>query len=124
MTGVKTAMGKNLDMGALVKRHEEMKAVSNVGMNARGDRLDAQGEVKFTVQETAQEQLSQPSRETTAKMSDAVKPTKAVRRKTTAIKEVKRTPIKDSKGKVVKEEIEYSDGSMEVVDVLDSDLGE
>lgn len=52
MKQVKTARGRVIDMGALAKANEEMRAVSpgNVNMNARGDHLDASGNVVKTVQ--------------------------------------------------------------------------
>lgn len=50
MKSVKTARGRTIDMGALAKANEEVRAVGNVPMNARGDRLDASGNVVQTVQ--------------------------------------------------------------------------
>lgn len=52
MKTVKTARGRIIDMGALAKANEEMRAVApgNVNMNARGDHLDKSGNVKQTVQ--------------------------------------------------------------------------
>ena len=43
MTGkvYKTAMGKTIDMGALVLQNENTRAVGNMGVNARGDVLDS-----------------------------------------------------------------------------------
>ena len=49
----KTASGKDLDMEALMVENEEVIAVGNTRMNARGDTLDAKGKVVQTVQETA-----------------------------------------------------------------------
>lgn len=37
----KTAMGKTVDMGALMLQNEQTRAVGNMSVNARGDRLDA-----------------------------------------------------------------------------------
>lgn len=37
----RTAQGKTLDMGALILRNESVRAVGNMDVNARGDRLDA-----------------------------------------------------------------------------------
>lgn len=52
MKQVKTARGRIIDMGALVKANEEVRAVSpgNVNMNARGDHIDKSGNVIKTVQ--------------------------------------------------------------------------
>ena len=41
----KTAKGSTLDMGALRLQNEKIRAVGNMGVNARGDRIDAQGNV-------------------------------------------------------------------------------
>ena len=45
MRNVRTAKGKKLDMAGLAAKHEEVRAISNVSMNARGDRLDKNGKV-------------------------------------------------------------------------------
>lgn len=52
MKQVKTARGRVIDMSALAKSNEEMRAVSpgNINMNARGDRIDSSGNVIQTVQ--------------------------------------------------------------------------
>lgn len=46
----KTAKGREIDMTEITKQHENMKAVGNVPMNAKGDRLDKEGNVIKTVQ--------------------------------------------------------------------------
>lgn len=40
-----TARGKPVDMGTLRLQNEKVRAVGNMGVNARGDRIDAQGNV-------------------------------------------------------------------------------
>jgi len=37
----RTHQGRTLDMGALILQNEKTRAVGNMGVNARGDRLDA-----------------------------------------------------------------------------------
>mgnify|MGYP001257135234 CR=1 FL=1 len=49
----KTASGNDIDMEALMVENEEVIAVGNTRMNARGDTLDSKGNVIQTVQETA-----------------------------------------------------------------------
>lgn len=39
----RTALGKPVDMGALMLKNEEVRAVGNMGVNARGDRVDSRG---------------------------------------------------------------------------------
>lgn len=41
----RTAQGKAIDMAALAARHETMRAVSNMSMNARGDIVDSNGKI-------------------------------------------------------------------------------
>jgi predicted transcriptional regulator YheO len=37
----RTAMGKTVDMGALMIQNEQTRAVGNMGVNARGDQIDS-----------------------------------------------------------------------------------
>ena len=48
-----TALGKKLDMEALIAENESTVAVGNTRMNARGDTLDSKGNIVETVQQTA-----------------------------------------------------------------------
>ena len=41
----RTAMGKVVDMGALMLHNENVRAVGNMGVNARGDRVDSHNRV-------------------------------------------------------------------------------
>ena len=50
MKSVKTALGRTIDMAALAQKYENERAVGNVPMNAKGDRLDNKGNVKETIQ--------------------------------------------------------------------------
>jgi hypothetical protein len=45
MTGkvYKTAQGKTVDLGALILQNEDTRAVGNMKVNARGDRIDSEG---------------------------------------------------------------------------------
>jgi uncharacterized membrane protein YukC len=45
MTIHRTAQGKSIDMGVLMKKNETVRAVSNLSLNARGDTIDANGKV-------------------------------------------------------------------------------
>jgi ribosome assembly protein YihI (activator of Der GTPase) len=44
----KTAQGKIVDLGALQAQNEHVRAVGNMQVNARGDRIDANGQVIST----------------------------------------------------------------------------
>lgn len=50
-----TAMGKNIDMSALAAKHERVRAVGNMNVNARGDTIDAYGRVVTPVTEKVSE---------------------------------------------------------------------
>ena len=41
----RTAMGKVVDIGALMLQNENVRAVGNMGVNARGDRVDSHNRV-------------------------------------------------------------------------------
>lgn len=45
MKNYRSAMGKNVDMGALLAKNENTRAVGNMKVNARGDTIDAQGKI-------------------------------------------------------------------------------
>ena len=45
MKSYRSAMGKNVDMGALLAKNENTRAVGNMKVNARGDTIDSQGRV-------------------------------------------------------------------------------
>jgi hypothetical protein len=50
---VRTARGMSIDMAALAAQHENTRAVGNVPMNARGDRLNSDGTVKMKAEDIA-----------------------------------------------------------------------
>jgi hypothetical protein len=45
MSKYKTAMGKTVDMSAIVAKNEKVRAVGNMSVNARGDTIDSTGKV-------------------------------------------------------------------------------
>ena len=52
-----TARGKTVDMGAMRLQNEHVRAVGNMGVNARGDRIDANGNVIDPRQHQLQRQV-------------------------------------------------------------------
>lgn len=54
----KTAMGKSIDMGAMVLANEKVRAVGNQKVNARGDVIDSNNNVVKTKQQQIAEQYS------------------------------------------------------------------
>lgn len=61
----KTALGKQVDMGALMLQHENVKAVGNMGVNARGDIVDSSNKVV----ERANQRISKQYAKQVSKMS-------------------------------------------------------
>lgn len=61
----KTAMGKTVDMGALILQNEQVKAVGNMGVNAAGDVVDSNNRVidqrNRQVQRQYNRQTNQPT---------------------------------------------------------------
>ena len=45
MSNYRSAMGKTIDMSALAAKNEDVRAVGNAKLNARGDTIDATGRV-------------------------------------------------------------------------------
>ena len=63
---IRTARGAMIDMAALAAKHETTRAVGNVPMNARGDRLNEDGTVKMKAEDiaVAHQNLQQPPQQT------------------------------------------------------------
>jgi len=45
MATYRTAMGKSVDMSAILAKNEKTRAVGNMNVNARGDTIDAHGRI-------------------------------------------------------------------------------
>jgi hypothetical protein len=58
MATYRTALGKTVDMAALQTRNERTRAVGNMSVNARGDTIDAFGNVVKPVTEKVNEKYS------------------------------------------------------------------
>lgn len=61
----KTAMGKTLDMGALILKNEQVRAVGNMNVNARGDLLDSTNQSIDKKNQQVQRQYRQSSQSST-----------------------------------------------------------
>jgi hypothetical protein len=64
----KTARGKTVDIGSLRLQNEHVRAVGNMGVNARGDRIDSKG----TVIDSRNNQLQRQIQRQTTNVSDGV----------------------------------------------------
>lgn len=120
---IKSAMGKVVDITSLMRENEEVLAVSNVKMNARGDRLGSDGKVIVPVQQIAKKQKSEVSPIISTSIENAAMPAKAMaeEEKKIATKKTKKAESKvvnivsktDEAGNTFSE-IEYEDGSIEI----------
>jgi hypothetical protein len=114
---VRTARGKMIDMAAISAKHENTKAVGNVLMNAKGDRLNADGSVRISAEEIARthHNIKSPPTQTAISEPKPLQPTQTVKQPVsdpTAPQPVSRiTKTRDDGSKYV--EIEYDDGSIE-----------
>jgi hypothetical protein len=55
MSKYKSALGKTVDMGALIAKNEKTLAVGNMKVNARGDTVDSHGRIIQSVNEKVNE---------------------------------------------------------------------
>ena len=120
----KTHRGREFNMSAFAEKNGDTKVVGNVSMNARGDIIDAKGNVKIPTQsisrlaadlkngETKQvslkadEKISVP----TAPVKEPVVPQEPV---DTGVTIVSSREVETEDGPAV--EVEYSDGSLEII---------
>ena len=54
----RTARGKQVDIGSLRLQNEHVRAVGNMGVNARGDRIDSQGNVIDPINKQTQRRIN------------------------------------------------------------------
>ena len=57
----KTARGKTVDFGSMRLQNENVRAVGNMGVNARGDRIDSQGNVIDPLNQQLQRRVQRQS---------------------------------------------------------------
>jgi len=128
---VRSARGKMVDFGALAAQNEKTRAVGNVPMNARGDRLDEKGNIRTKVEDVArvtqtvkntpkQAAVSDPvpinttpAAQTEVVMENELQPETVVETGPEPVSKITRT--RDDGTQYM--EIEYDDGSMETVEV-------
>lgn len=114
---VKSARGKIVDMAALAAKNETTRAVGNVPMNARGDRINPDGSVRVKAEDIARAAKNQKEEAKQVALSDP-KPLRKAKRPETPVKPNivnKATKTRDDGTKYV--EIEYDDGSIETKEV-------
>jgi hypothetical protein len=124
MRQIRTARGATIDMGVLSAKHEKTKAVGNMLMNARGDRLNPDGSIKMTVEQMARMDQDRKSTPHATAISDP-KPISPTTQATqhVDVPDVELDPEPISKITRTREdgtkyvEIEYDDGSIETVEL-------
>jgi hypothetical protein len=123
----KTHRGREFNMSAFAEKNGDTKVVGNVSMNARGDIIDAKGNVKIptqTISRMASDFKNNESKHVSLKADDKISapiaPTpakEAVVAPQQTINEdlsiVSSREIETENGPAV--EVEYSDGSLEII---------
>ena len=135
MRNTKTARGLVIDMAALASRHETTRAVGNVPMNARGDRLNQDGTVKVSAEEIAvahqniveppQQQPLSETKPITPKASEPIEEPAEFAEPEVADLEEQFTVEAEAISKITRTredgtkyvEIEYDDGSIETLEI-------
>jgi len=59
----KSANGKSVDMGSLVLKNEQIRAVGNMKVNARGDQIDDENKIISSKTEQVQRQYRRQTKE-------------------------------------------------------------
>lgn len=105
MTFVKSYLGKMVDMSALSEKHATDKAVSNVGMNVRGDRITGTNKIIKTVEQAD---------------ADTIAKNKQLHVKAVNEAEIESIVTKKRKDGTRYDEIYYKNGHVEVSDHSES----
>lgn len=125
MKQTKTARGRIIDMAAIAKANEELRAVSpgNVMLNARGDQIDKKGNVVATVQAKSKAVHESKTAPEKRKLSDAPSNGKSTKEKKPsakatgdALRVIKQTEKQRDDGSRYLE-VEFEDGSVAVTEL-------
>lgn len=116
----KTHRGREFNMSAFAEKNGDTRAVGNGSMNARGDIVDAKGNVKIptqTISRALADVKNKESKTVSLKADETITPVKNAAVKADPVEEigpqiVSQREIETEDGLAL--EIEYDDGSMEV----------
>jgi len=116
----KTHRGREFNMSAFAEKNGDTRAVGNVAMNARGDIIDAKGNVKIPTQSISRalaDVKNNENKSVSLKADESITPVKNTAVKADPVEEVgpqivSQRKIETDDGPAI--EIEYDDGSMEV----------
>ena len=117
----KTANGKTLDLGALMLKNENVRAVGNMKVNARGDTIDSANRVIKPVTEKTNDRYSKTVGNRSAQV---------VKAPVAAVPDKQPVPVKQEvKEELTKEEIELDldqelDDEIEVIKAKDKETKE
>lgn len=75
--GYRSAQGKTVDMGVLQKQNEQIRAVGNMGVNARGDLVDSNNQVIQNRNASVAGQYNRTVNTTVAKQYNPAPPTQS-----------------------------------------------
>jgi len=121
----KTHRGREFNMSAFAEKNGDTKVVGNVSMNARGDIIDAKGNVKIptqTISRMAADLKNGESKHVSLKADDKISPAPAPAKEAVITPQetinedlsvVSSREIETENGPAV--EIEYADGSLEII---------
>ena len=120
MKTVKTARGRELNMSAIAIQNETARAVGNVPVNARGDIIDNRGNVKVSREQVTKQAYKEAAPDATAKevgiKEDDAQVAEQQSKKAKKPKEVNRE-LREREDGSQYIEVEYSDGSMDTVEI-------
>jgi hypothetical protein len=95
----KSAQGKNVDLGTIMLQNEHVRAVGNMNVNARGDKLDSTNQVIETKPRQIQRQLNRTTNVSADPVQSSV--TKAKRTQKNPPKKANESPIEFEPAPVV-----------------------
>ena len=122
----KTHRGREFNMSAFAEKNGDTRVVGNVSMNARGDIIDAKGNVKIptqTISRMAADLKNGDTKHVSLKADDKISSAPAPVKETVATPQepavddsvtiVSTRDVETEDGPAV--EVEYSDGSLEII---------
>ena len=122
----KTARGRTLDMAAMVAQNEDTRAVSNIRMNAKGDRINSDGSVKIKAEDLARVTQTVRTTPSNTAVSDPIPAArKASKTPAPGVTDEPIEPVLEAISRITRTrddgtkyaEIEYDDGSIETEEV-------
>ena len=125
MPNRRTNQGQHLDMEGLALRNEKAVAVGNMNTNARGDQLDAEGNIVRTKTEQAQAYYANNPKAVikTVSIKDAIDPAQTKKMESTPVQKAKPKAAKQKAAPVQKEkvkktvEVELPNGDIELREI-------